>query len=1093
MRERRPASLQLRLQGEPTLILPDGRIRALEPRAAALLALVAIEGEVSRDRAAALLWSDSASSRGALRQQLARFRRSLGHALAQGAEALALADDVLHDLDDGCGLLGDLAFEDCPAFADWLMRERRARRAVLIESLRARRTAAEAAGDSEALLRAAEALVAADPDDETHYRALMRLHAERGDMARAQAVYAQLVDVLRQRHAAVPSPETEALARALRSAAANQVGRAVPVTLLRPPRMVGRARELAALAAAWADGRSVLVLGEAGLGKSRLLAEFAQQRHVVYAQGRPGDADVPYATLVRLLRAVLERCSFTLPPPRRSELARLLPELAPDEAPQHAGQSLLLQAAVEALLAGAQVNGNALEGVIVDDLHFADAASVEMLQAVSGALHAQLRFVFAQRPGEGAAALQSLRDALAEGGLLTTITLAALDTADLAALLAALQIESLDAPALAAALASHTGGNPQFVLETLKQGWASGALQAGTLPQPASVQALLARRLAQLSPRALCLARLAAIAGPDFGVALAEHALGARAVALADAWTELQDAQVLRESSFAHDLVAEAVLRSVPEPVAREQHASVAAWLQQHDGEPARVAAHWDAAGETTQALPWLHRAAERALQALRPRETITFLTRAFDIEAALGEARDAGSPASQAFSTLTRIVHLRLLSDQESSLLPLLDRMDQMAATDPQRIVARLARADFFMHRSERLGDGLAAGQEALALAQSSGDVERLTEAQSTVAVLHMMNGQHAEAARSVEAFLPAARRSPSMADRCNMLGKAAYVYARSGRSVEAAELFDEAARQAAEIPRVAVVALANAAQVRLQLNEPQAALDRLDRSDELHGAHDALLGAGHSNAWMRMWAYQLLGRYGDALSLFDELLQDLEQRAPGKLAGVLTDRARLWLDLGQWTRALQDRERVAAATLNPVRSAGLWLLDLRLAALGLRSGTPAQPPATQHYHAVTGALLESGLPGNEAAARLAWALTESERCGYRGLQAAALARQAQLRLLAGDRATAAGLARRAVALADGHSTDDLTWPELVMHTVPALTASGAHAEAARLTAAGAQWLAQVASCLPAPLQPSLRDRHPVHRALLESARRLG
>ncbi|MFO0208641.1 MAG: bacterial transcriptional activator domain-containing protein, partial [Betaproteobacteria bacterium] len=127
---------------------------------------------------------------------------------------------------------------------------------MLIESLRARRTAAEAAGDSEALLRAAEALVAADPDDETHYRALMRLHAERGDMARAQAVYAQLVDVLRQRHAAVPSPETEALARALRSAAANQVGRAVPVTLLRPPRMVGRARELAALAAAWADGRS---------------------------------------------------------------------------------------------------------------------------------------------------------------------------------------------------------------------------------------------------------------------------------------------------------------------------------------------------------------------------------------------------------------------------------------------------------------------------------------------------------------------------------------------------------------------------------------------------------------------------------------------------------------------------------------------------------------------------------------------------------------------------------------------------------------------------------------------------------------------
>ncbi|MFN9029726.1 MAG: AAA family ATPase, partial [Betaproteobacteria bacterium] len=337
------------LAESPRLHAPDGRVRALEPRAAALLALVVVEGSVARDRAAALLWSDSVDARGALRQQLLRFKRGFGHVLVQGAEALTLADGVLHDLDDRGELLGDLAYEDCPAFADWLMRQRRSRRGALIASLRARRAAAEMAGDGEAVLRAAEALVAADPDDESHHRALMRLHAERGDMARAQAVYGQLAEALRQRHAAAPSRETETLARALRSATATQLARAVPVTLLRPPRMVGRALELAALAAAWADGRSVLVLGEAGLGKSRLLAEFAQQRHVVYAQGRPGDADVPYATLVRLLRAVLERCSFTLPPPRRSELARLLPELAPDEAPQHAGQSLLLQAAVEAL------------------------------------------------------------------------------------------------------------------------------------------------------------------------------------------------------------------------------------------------------------------------------------------------------------------------------------------------------------------------------------------------------------------------------------------------------------------------------------------------------------------------------------------------------------------------------------------------------------------------------------------------------------------------------------------------------------------------------------------------------------------------
>jgi DNA-binding SARP family transcriptional activator len=56
MRERRPVALRLRLRGEPTLTLPNGRTRALEPRAAALLALVAVDREVTRERAAAMLW-----------------------------------------------------------------------------------------------------------------------------------------------------------------------------------------------------------------------------------------------------------------------------------------------------------------------------------------------------------------------------------------------------------------------------------------------------------------------------------------------------------------------------------------------------------------------------------------------------------------------------------------------------------------------------------------------------------------------------------------------------------------------------------------------------------------------------------------------------------------------------------------------------------------------------------------------------------------------------------------------------------------------------------------------------------------------------
>jgi DNA-binding SARP family transcriptional activator len=1087
----RPA-LQIRLLGDPALLGADGAIKALERRAAGLLALVALEPGITRARAAALLWPGSDNARQALRQQLARFRRSYGVELVHGDDALIIAEGVAVDALQSAGgvLLGELSFDDCDEFAEWLARARRQRRSGATAQLAQRLAAAEAGADLDAAVQLAQQLLLVDDESEAHYRTLMRLHYLRGDIAQAQGVYQRLVQQLKQRFGAQPSSETEALARALRTALAAPLPsppatRPVPVSVLRPPRMVGRSRERSSIEQLWSEGRAALLLGEPGMGKSRLLAELGRDWRAIGVQGRPGDAGVPYATLARLLRQVLSRCSVTLDPARRRELARLLPDLLPDLALPADGQRLALQTCIEHLLASAVLDGGAVEVIVIDDLHFADQATVEMLQGLVGALHEPLRFVLAQRPDEGSAATMALRDALEEGRLLTAVELAPLSQDEVAELIDSLQIADLQGGALAGALRQHCGGNPLFALETIKQGLVTGQLRAGQLPQPGSVGTLIERRLKQLSDKALALARVAAIAGPDFCTALAEHATGERVVTLADAWNELQAAQVLRDTAFAHDLVADAVLRSVPAPVARHLHAQVARWLTENGGEPARVAAQWDAAGESTAALPWLHRAADRALQALCPREAVTFLVRALDIEAELQPER--------AFETLARVVHLRLLTDQDHSVSPLLGRMEQIAATDAQRIVARLARADYCMHRSEHLADGLAAAQSALALALGVGDAARVIEAPSTIAVLQLMNGQHAEACRSAERFLPAVRQWPDIGDRCNMLGKAAFVFARTGRTLQAAELFDEAAREAAALPRVEVVALANAAHVRLQMNEPLAALQRLDRSDGLRAAHDELRGTGHSNAWMRIWAYQLLGRHGDALALFDELLHDLGQRSPGKVAGVLTDRARLWLDLGQWTRALQDRERALQQTGSPQASTALWLLDLRMAALAVHDSVPSRPASLNHYNAVAGALLESSLlPGEAGAERLAWGLDEAERCGYRGLQAAALARQAQQRLAAGDAGEAAALVRRSLLLADGRSTDDLSWPDLVTRVVPVLRAAGASAEAAQLMSSGARWIAQVATNLPAPLQPSLRDRHPVHRALLEAARRL-
>ena len=996
--------ISLRLTGDPVIDVA-GRRRALEPRAAALLALVAVEGEVPRERAAALLWPTSSDARGALRQQLARFRRQIGVDLIDGAASLRLAPgvavDVSADGDAAASLLGDLRFHDEPAFDAWLVQQR------------ARR-------DS-------------------------------------------------------PPPASAEVS-------ATPVA-ALPATLLRPPHLIGRQTEHEALAAAWAGGRAALVLGEAGLGKSRLLEQFAAGRSVIAVPARPGDAGVPYGTLARLLRAVLARGRVDLVEPQRLELARLLPELAPGAAPLAQTGRLAVMNAVEQLLRAVRIEGQPLQGVIVDDLHFADVATLELLPALVSALAATVRFGFAQRPGEGDAAAATLRGALEEAGLLSTILLAPLRADDLAALVASLQIEALDAPRLAQALARHTGGNPLFALETVKQGLLTGQLRSGDLPQPGTVRALIERRLRQLPAQALALARVAAIAGPDFSASLAEQALGQRAIGLADAWQTLSDAQVLSDTAFAHDLVAEAVLRSVPASVGRELHQRIAAWLPAQGGEPARIAQHWLAGGDVAAALPWLHRAAEVARARLRPREAADCLQQALDIET------EHASPA-QAFDTLTRLLKLRLLVDQDGSLLTLIDRMDMLAMTASQRIAAGLQRAEFRMHRGDDLADGQAAAERAAVLAEQSGAGEALIEARLTAAVLQAMRGDYASAAGAVDPLLDAL---PAVADtqaRCNLLGKAAYVLARAGRTQEGGALFDEAARQAHADPQVQLVALANAAQARLQLNDPEGALARLQRSDALRAAHDGLRGSGHANAWMTAWALQLLGRYAEALALFDGMIEEIGARSPGKLAAVFVDRARLWLELGQPARAHQDRERARAALRRPDH-AGLRLLDLRLAAAGLLPPPPADEVPMAHIVMVQARLLASSLvPDGVRVAQVEQALHEAQRCGYRGLEASALARRARLRASAGEQDAAVDDARAAVRLAEGRNTDDLTFPDLALHGAAVLQGAGHAAEAAVLLGSAVDWLARAAAPLPLPLQSSLRERNPVHRLLLERAR---
>src|SRR5579859_1046738 len=269
----------LRLLGDPALISPEGTEHLLERRAAALLALAAIEPGVARRRVATLLWPDSneSNARQALRQQLLRLRKLGGTDLLVGDAALRLADYVHTDLEAASRstLLGGFDYGDTDELASWVGRERERMRRGTREQLARRVVRAEASGDLEGALAFAQELLAADPDSEQSHRHVMRLHYLKGDVAQAQAAYERLRSQLAREFGAAPSGETEELARTIRTArAGRKAATAPPPSVLRPPRLVGREREWRALEACWNAGTAAIVSGVGGLGKTRLLGDF---------------------------------------------------------------------------------------------------------------------------------------------------------------------------------------------------------------------------------------------------------------------------------------------------------------------------------------------------------------------------------------------------------------------------------------------------------------------------------------------------------------------------------------------------------------------------------------------------------------------------------------------------------------------------------------------------------------------------------------------------------------------------------------------------------------------------------------------------
>jgi hypothetical protein len=341
--------------------------------------------------------------------------------------------------------------------------------------------------------------------------------------------------------------------------------------------LIGRDRPRRALtsavdAAAAGAGGLVLVTGEAGIGKTALVTAamaHAREAGALVASGTCWDGDGvpglwPWIHIVRALRRgvepdVWERAARDA----GAGLERLLGGASTPSPSASASAFEIIDAVTTLVDVLAHERPVVL---VVEDLHWADAASVRVLGALVGrARLGRLLLIGTYRHDEA-----DLGELAARA---TTVHLVGLDRTASAALLAAAGIDAAD---IVDEVHRRAGGNP-FFLQQLGQLWATSSTMG---PVPPGVGAVIERRLARLRSPVADVLGAASVLGVRFATGLLAPVLGAAPQTVGDLLAEAQAAGLVAsdgaEWRFVHDLVRETLQSATPAAERRRVHAAAA-------------------------------------------------------------------------------------------------------------------------------------------------------------------------------------------------------------------------------------------------------------------------------------------------------------------------------------------------------------------------------------------------------------------------------------------------------------------------------------------------------------------------------------
>jgi predicted ATPase/DNA-binding CsgD family transcriptional regulator len=486
------------------------------------------------------------------------------------------------------------------------------------------------------------------------------------------------------------------------------------------PVLIGRTDDLEALHALLGQAKSgrrqiALLSGEAGVGKSRLVAEVTTQaakEGFLVLQGNCFQADraFPYAPFLDLLRSCFSSSSPMTRhddlTPFAHELSQFLPDVTPlvhRPTPLQVHSTLGPQQEQRRLFAlllhffTEQPTHQPLL-CILEDLHWSDETSLELLLYLArGCTHLPILFVLTYRSDE---VPPELRHCLAEFDrehLAQDFSLQRLDRAGVDAMLWAIFAQHQAVPTgLVESMYALTEGNPFFIEEMLKsllvispvassEGAWERTLPFGTHTRqpsiPRSVQDAVYQRTKRLSAPARQVLTLAAVAGRYFDLGILRQVMQIDESHLLGLMKELVAAQLVVEEAadqfaFRHALTRQAVYAELLVGERRALHRRIAETIEQRtsptsilDAQLVDLAYHFYEGEVWSKAAEYGQRAGERALILYAPRAAVEHLTRTLDALKHLGSTPSAAllRARGQACETIGEFAHAR--ADYEQAL----------------------------------------------------------------------------------------------------------------------------------------------------------------------------------------------------------------------------------------------------------------------------------------------------------------------------------------------------------------------------------------------------------------------------------------